>query len=348
MMGPRTGIRFENVALESIRMELPEEIWTSEAIEMRMEAVYRKINVSVGRLELMTGIRERRVWEEPFLPSKEAANVAHKLLTDSALPKEGIDLLIHAGVCRDRLEPATAAYVHQSLSLPQTVQFMDISNACLGFLNAMIVAASMIEGGLIRSALIVTAENSRSLIENTIASISLPGMSRKEMKKYFANLTIGSGAVAALLCHRRFAPDAPRMIGGVIRADSSHNALCEGGSGGGHEMLTDSEALLHAGINLAKATWADFRNLIGWTDEKVDHYICHQVGKMHQNALYDGLKIDRSKDYSTYQTLGNMGSAALPGTLAHAIMNGVLQKGEHSALLGIGSGLSSVMLGIES
>ena len=348
-MDAANGMKFDNVVLESIRLELPDEVWTSESIEERMESVYERMNLSVGRLELMTGIRERRVWGPSFLPSTEAANTAFKLLGDSSIPKENIDLLIHAGVCRDRLEPATAAYVHQLLSLPQTVQFMDISNACLGFLNAMLLASSTIESGMVRSALIVTAESSRSLIENTIESILSPKMSRKEMKMYFANLTIGSGAVAALLCHRKYAPDAPRILGGVVRADSSQNGLCEGGNAGfGYEMLTDSEALLHAGINLAKETWKDFNVLLNWTDRTVDHYICHQVGKMHQKALYEGLSIDRSKDYSTYATVGNMGSAALPGALAQAMQDGVIHKGEHLALLGIGSGLSSVMLGIES
>ena len=348
-MDSANGIKFENVVLESIRLDLPEEIWTSEAIEQRMEAVYGRFKLSVGRLELMTGIRERRVWGNDFLPSREAANVARKLLSRNTLETDLIGLLIHSGVCRDRLEPATAAYVHQLLGLPSTVQFMDVSNACLGFLNGMLIAASMIETRMIRAALIVTAENSRSLIENTVEAVLQPGMSRREMKKYFANLTIGSGAVAALLCHKRYAPQAPRIIGGVVRSDSSHNHLCEGGSNGyGHEMLTDSEALLHAGINLAKAAWDDFKQLLNWNDEHVDRYLCHQVGKMHQNALYEGLEIDRSKDYSTYATLGNMGSAALPGTLAQAFQNKIVSKGEKLALLGIGSGLSSVMLGIES
>lgn len=342
-------MKFENVVLESICLNVPEEIWTSDSIEERMETIYRKFKVSVGRLELMTGIKERRVWAEDFRPSTEASKVAKRLLRQSRVNKSQIDLLIHSGVCRDRLEPATAAYVHQSLNLSNTVQFMDISNACLGFMNAMLIAASMIESGMIRSALIVTAESSRSLINNTISSILNPGMSRKLMKQYFANLTIGSGAVAALLCNRKLAPDAPKIVGGVVCADSSHNHLCEGGSSGdGHEMLTDSEALLHAGINLAKITWQQFKDTMGWDDRGINHYICHQVGKMHQNALYQGLNIDPDKDYSTYQLLGNMGSAALPGTLASAVAGRVLLKGEQTALLGIGSGISSVMIGIKS
>jgi len=341
-------MKFSNVVLESIHLNLPEEIWSSEFIEQQVEDIYRRFRVSVGRLELMTGIRERRVWGEDFLPSIESANAAKALFQKSKITPEQIELLIHSGVCRDKLEPATAAYVHGMLNLGHHVQFLDISNACLGFINAMILSASMIESGQINCALVVTAETSRELIKNTLKSIRTPGLSRKLMKQYFANLTIGSGAVAAILTHRDLAPDSPRIVGAIAGADSSHNTLCEGGSKQGtHEMLTDSEALLHAGIALAKANWDKFQKHLQWTDKDVNHYLCHQVGKMHQSALYEGLNIDKSKDFSIYPTLGNMGSAALPGTLARAWELGQFQRNDKIALLGIGSGISSVMMGLE-
>jgi 3-oxoacyl-[acyl-carrier-protein] synthase-3 len=341
-------MNFRNVVMESIQMALPQEIWTSEAIERRMRAVYDRLRVSVGRLELMTGIRERRVWAEDFLPSVEASSVAARLLQNSRITRDQIGLLIHSGVCRDRLEPATAAYVHRNLGLGGRTQFLDVSNACLGFLNAALMASAMIESCLIPAALIVTAESSRDLINNTVAAIHDPGLSRHKAKHLFANLTIGSGAVAALLCHRDLAPDAPRLVGGVVRSDSSHNALCQGGEGrSGHEMLTDSEALLKAGIALSRDTWSAFQAELQWDEASVDHYICHQVGKMHQQALYEGLGLNPEKDFSTYPTLGNMGSAALPGTLAAAAETGRLCKGNRVALLGIGSGISSIMMGLQ-
>ncbi|MCG8525993.1 MAG: 3-oxoacyl-ACP synthase III [Opitutales bacterium] len=339
---------FNNVVLESIGLHLPEEIRSSESIERAIEGVYRKFKVSVGRLELMTGIRERRIWDVPFVPSQESSQAAKKALGKSKISRDKIGLLVHGGVCRDRLEPATAAYVHGELALSSSVQFIDVSNACLGFVNGMLIAASMIESGTIESALIVTAEGSRELLENTIETINNKPLSRKELKSYFANLTIGSGAVAAVLCSKELSPDSPQLIGGVVGADSNHNELCEGGSNRqGHEMMTDSEALLKAGIGLAKQTWKSFKHVTGWNDPMINHYICHQVGKMHQSALYDALKIDSKKDFSTYPTLGNMGSAALPGTLAKAMEQEIFRKGEKVALLGIGSGISSIMLGLQ-
>ena len=47
----------------------------------------------------------------------------------------------------------------------------DISNACLGFLNGILVASNMIELGQIKTALIVTGENSGPLYHKTIPSL---------------------------------------------------------------------------------------------------------------------------------------------------------------------------------
>ena len=50
---------------------------------------------------------------------------------------------------------------------------------------------------------------------------------------------------------------------------------------------------------------------------------------------------------TTYEFLGNTGSAALPVTLAHLAENKEMNAGDKIALLGIGSGLTSIMLGVE-
>ena len=75
----------------------------------------------------MTGIKERRFWPAGFLPSTGSAEAGRKLIDQENICPNSVDLLIHAAVCRDRLEPATASYVHRLMGLPQSVQIMDVS-----------------------------------------------------------------------------------------------------------------------------------------------------------------------------------------------------------------------------
>ncbi len=343
-------MRFENVAIASLAYVEPPEVVSSEDIEEQLSPLYKRLKLPSGRLELMTGIRERRFWPSGTLASTISAQAGKKALQGWGDSPECIELLIHCGVCRDRMEPSTASYVHGALGLPATTQFFDISNACLGFLNGMITAAGLIECGQIERALVVTGENGKPLLEHTISQLLNSDLTRKTIKPFFANLTIGAGGVAAVLTRKDLAPStAARMRFAVSRSDSSANKLCEGNAAGGDglEMLTDSEALLEAGVALAKTCWSAFCHESGWSAESLDRIICHQVGRQHQRALLEAIGVPVEKDYSTYPRFGNAGSVSCPMTLAHGIENGAVIPGDKVALLGIGSGLSTLMLALE-
>ena len=49
----------------------------------------------------------------------------------------------------------------------------------------------------------------------------------------------------------------------------------------------------------------------------------------------------------TFEFLGNVGTVSLPITAAIASERGFLERGDRVGLLGIGSGLNCVMLGVE-
>ena len=53
-------MRFEDVCLESMAYALPPERWSSEAIEEKLAPLYVRLRLPYDRLEMMTGIKERR------------------------------------------------------------------------------------------------------------------------------------------------------------------------------------------------------------------------------------------------------------------------------------------------
>ncbi|WP_043589390.1 3-oxoacyl-ACP synthase III [Geminisphaera colitermitum] len=350
-------MKFGHTCIETLASALPDEVLTTDAIEERLRPLYERLRLPFGRLELMTGIRERRVWPTGTRPSDASAAAGRAALARSTIRADQIELFIHAAVSRDMLEPATASFAHQKIGLPPTAQVLDISNACLGFLNALTLAAGMIESGQIRCALIVSGENSRPLVDQTLTTLLDPArpLDRNGIKPYFANLTIGSGAVAAIVCHEEMLPPDThphRLLSGVARAATQHSTLCQGDTHGADSlaMQTDSEALLNAGLTLARETWEVFSAasaITDWDAAEADRFICHQVGSTHRRKLYETLGIDLARDFSTFETLGNTGSVALPITLATAIEAGAVREGSKVALLGIGSGLNSLMLALQ-
>jgi 3-oxoacyl-[acyl-carrier-protein] synthase III len=342
-------MKYQNVKIDSFAYELPNKFISSDEIENELAPVYKRLRLPEGRLELQTGIKTRGYWEAGTRPSQIATNAARKLFEKTDIKRDEIDLLIFSSVCRDFLEPSTASVVHHNLELPKSCQNFDLSNACLGVLNAMSLAANMIETGQIRNALIVSGENGGPLLKETIKHLNEnTELTRKSIKKYIASLTIGSAGVALLLSHKDRSNSKHEFLGSSYLADTSTNHLCQGdGNTNTLMMETDSEALLHAGINLATENWEKTKSELDWTNENVDKVICHQVGVAHRNLMLESLKLDRSKDFSTFEKLGNTGSAALPITLMMAHENKFLLEGDKVAGLGIGSGLNSIMVGIK-
>ena len=347
-------MQYRNVCLEAIAYTLPDERVSSAQIEAWLEPLYRRLRLPEGRLELMTGIRERRFWEPGAMPSRKSVETADKAIRQAGLDKALVGALVHGSVCRDFLEPATACGVHHGLGLPAECMVYDVSNACLGLLSGMIQAANMIELGQIRAAVVVGTESSRSLVETTIEKLNTDtSLSRNDVKPAFASLTIGSGSAAVVLVDRELSRTGNRLAGGVARANTDFCHLCQGaesesaGSAPGTLMETDSEALMREGVDTARRAFGEFLDTLGWESRQIDKTFCHQVGRAHQKLLFESLGLDPAIDYTTLELLGNTGSVALPITMAMGIEKGRLEKGDRVALLGIGSGINVVMLGVE-
>ncbi|MDF1577069.1 MAG: 3-oxoacyl-ACP synthase III [Desulfurivibrionaceae bacterium] len=343
-------MKFTRVHLHGFGYELPPRVVTSARLEERLATLYERLKLPPGRLEMMSGIGERRFWNEGARPSDGAVLAGRKAIAAAGIDPAELECLFFTGVSRDMMEPATATFVHRQLGLPEKCLVYDISNACLGFLNGMVTLGGMIELGQIKNGLIVSGETAEELVESTIVNLlNDPTVTRKSIKNSFASLTIGSGAVALVMGDAGGRTSAHKLINATYRAKTSFNDLCQGGqvSASGTLMATDSEELLKRGVETAAETWRDFLTESGWSADSVARFFCHQVGSAHARLLFETLGLDQTRNYETLARLGNVGSVSAPITLAMGIEAGMLKDGGRAAVLGIGSGINCLMLGIE-
>lgn len=346
-------MHYQNVCLEAFGYTLPEEIVTSEEIERRLEPLYRRLRLPEGRLELMSGIRERRFWPRGMLPSEKSVESGERAIQAAGLDRRHVGALIHGSVCRDHLEPATACGVHHRLGLPPECVVYDVSNACLGLMNGILQAANMIELAQIRAALVVGTESSRQLVETTIEALNRDTtLTRSQIKFAVASLTIGSGSCAVLLTDRELSTTGNRLIAAAVRARTQFHQLCQSGQdeavGSGMQPLmdTDAEKLLEEGVATGIETFRDFLRDTTWDVDEIQATFCHQVGSAHRKRMTESLGLDPARDFNTFPWLGNTGSVALPVTMAIGLERGRVRPGDNVALLGIGSGINSLMLGV--
>ena len=343
-------IHYSHVCLDTFGYQLPPKIITSNEIEERLFPLYDRLHLPLGRLELMTGIRERRLWPDGTRPSEAATFAGREVFAGGDIDPLEVECLIFTSVSRDMLEPATASFVHNNLGLSSSCLIFDISNACLGFLDGMVMLANMIELGQVKNGLIVSGETAEELLESTLVSLlEDKTFTRKSIKPAFASLTIGSGSMGLFMRRAEEREKKPLLVCGAWKANTVHSDLCHGGQSGDKTtlMATNSEELLYRGVETALLTWTEVSKKPGWQGTDIDHFFCHQVGSAHAKLLFEELGLVADKNFATLATLGNVGSVSAPITMAMAIEQNVFQPGKKGALLGIGSGINCMMLGVE-
>ena len=305
---------------------------SSAWIDEQLAETYERLGVRPGLLESVAGIKARRWWPEDVTFDDAAARAGALALEQAGVAPGEVDLLISTSVCKHHLEPSIACAVHNRLGLSTNAMNFDLGNACLGFINAMTIASSMIDAGQVKVVLIVDGEGSRQPQTQTIARLQDPSSTVGDVFDQFASLTLGSGAAAMVMGGPR--PGSHQFLGGVTRAATKYHDLCIGDL---DEMRTDTAALLESGLDLAEATFNDAL-AEGWQWSNCDTYILHQVSAVHTTKLCELLSIDSSRVPLTYPDFGNIGPAAVPYTLS--VTADRLSPGDRVLLMGIGSGLN--------
>src|SRR5512136_78964 len=196
-------MKYSKSYISAMGYELAPVVVTSAELEERLEPLYRALHMAPGQLQALTGIRERRWWEPGYPLSHGAIAAGKKALAAPGVSPADIGTLIYAGVCREQFEPATACRVAAGLGIRGDAAVYDISNACLGLLNAILDVANRIELGQIRAGLVVSCESAREINDIMIRRM-LEERSMGHFASSLATLTVGSGAVAVLLTDGSF------------------------------------------------------------------------------------------------------------------------------------------------
>jgi 3-oxoacyl-[acyl-carrier-protein] synthase III len=337
LLNGNTTFRHSNVALLSVvEVTAPNEV-TSDSFDEELASTLEHLHLPKRLLQRVAGVNARRNWDDPHDFIAGAAQAGRDALARSGVPAESIGLMINTSVTRESLEPSVAVSVHHGIGLPTSAMNFDIANACLGFVNGMTLAATMIDSGQIDYALIVAGEDASRVQRATINRLSRDGITREEYLNEFASLTLGSGAAGAVLGRADRHPEGHRILGGVTRAATWNHGLCVGDHNG---MFTDTQGLLSNGMELVTAAWHEAQ-ANGWDWSDMDRYVTHQVSNVHSNAISRAVDLDPAKMPKTYPVLGNVGPASLPITLAREVDS--LSAGDRVLAMGVGSGLNTAM-----
>lgn len=338
-------MHYHNVCIEGLGYVLPDKKISSAWIEEQIAPVYEALGLQVGFLEQLTGVRERRWWEEGVEFSDAAAMAAEDALTKTGIDRSRIGIVVNTSVCRDYVEPSTACIVHSKLGLGSNALNFDVGNACLGFLDGITVVANMIELGQIDTGLVVAGECSYEVTMATIDFLLNQPPSIKLCAERMVAFTFGSGGVAMILTSKAASRTGKRLLGGYTYAATQHHALCVGQR---TWLKIRAKKMLEEGLDPLARAWEGFLKEMNWDVESIGRIFTHQVSSAHRTLGGQVLGMSLlEKDYPTLRELGNIGAVSSPLCMAMGLEAGVIKEGDRVCLMGMGSGINCTFMGIQ-
>lgn len=328
--------------IQSLASVLPKTKLTSEELEKQITQGSSRILLPEGIIEILTGVKERRVAEASVNASDLATEAAKKALKTANLKVKDIDCLIFAAASGDIMEPATANIVQENLKLECPV--FDVKNACNSFMNGIEVAESLITSLKYKRILIVNGEVPSRAIRKTVEG-------RDQLRKAFAGYTLGDAGAAMIL----EPSDGKRGI--LCSQFKSYGKHWRQSTvlGGGTRFPRDPDKGYFEGetaglkdifIEIGPEQIYETLEKVGWSLEELDKIVVHQVSLKTFDLLVKEAKLPREKLVIVLPELGNMVSASIPVALDQAQQRGELHRGDKILLLGLAAGISIATMAV--
>ncbi|MCL6588836.1 MAG: hypothetical protein K6U80_02680 [Firmicutes bacterium] len=319
--------------ISSISYYLPEhEVTNDELLRLIIANSKTAVDVDALKKKLLLNKAKTRYFKAPDETSLDMAETAVKRCLEKAdLKAEEVDLLLFTSMERMYIEPPMSVLLQNRLRTKANA--FDVTNACLGFLNAMELANLYIEAQKYRNILIVSAEIGSQWIPWDKFSID------KELTGFSA-LTVSDAAVAMLL-----QPGGAEQNFKIFdfKTFGEYNDLCQikvGKDQDSLKLLVKSKKLAMVAIELMSDFIPQFLHKSQEYLGTLDMWFLHQVTgdpKKFCGALEDELY---NLSYHTFSEVGNTGSASIPLGMALAEEKNLLKRGDKIALIVGASGFS--------
>lgn len=291
-----------------------------------------------------TGIAKHRNSPDDICSSDLCLNAAEQLIEDLAWDKKEIEALVFVSQTPDFYNvPATSCLLQERLGLSSNCYTLDITLGCSGWVYAMSVISSLMQGGSIKKGLLLAGDTPTKfcskddkstfpLFGDAGTATALEYSERAEPIR-FALQTDGSGYNAIII------------NAGGYRVPVSMDSLEMKDHGEG-KMRCDlnvemaGEDVFMFGISKAPKVIKSLSEKYGIDLSAIDLFTFHQANLFMNEKIRNKLKIDEAKVPYSIQEYGNTSCASIPLTLvtrrAEQLKAGKIQ---HIAC-GFGVGLS--------
>lgn len=280
------------------------------------EEVDRAFGMPAGKLRSRAGIESLAYAAEDENELALGAKAAGEALRAASCGAQELDWIIATSETHHDY-PALAAQLHSRLLARENCGALDVGGACLGLLNALAVAQSLIGSGAARTIAVVTADvHNRVLTPERVAG-------------EFGGL-FGDGASAFLLRGEEESPAGSRYRFGdfLFGCAGQYAAAIQVAAriGGGLDVQFDGEALSRAAITRLEKVITAVETRSGIPRTSVGGFATHQPNPRLLTLLAKQCGVSADAFPPICRTAGNLGSSMCGAALHAALQNQAKSK----------------------
>ena len=268
-----------------------------------------------------------------------SVEACEKALANANINIKNIDCIVSASAVGIQPIPCSAALIHEKIAKGTDIPALDINTTCTSFITALDTMSYLVEAGRYKRILIVSGD---------VASIAL-NPKQKESFELFSDSIVA--------CVIEKTDEEIGIIDSLQKTwtEGAHSTEIRGGLTNYHpkyfsedtkeEYMFDMNGknILALSLKEIPKMFEEFlkKNNIKISD--IDMVIPHQAS-IAMPLIMQKLGFDKNKFIDEVKDFGNMVSASVPLTLAHALENKKIKKGDLIFLIGTAAGLTTNMM----
>ena len=268
-----------------------------------------------------------------------SVEACEKALANANINIKNIDCIVSASAVGIQPIPCSAALIHEKIAKGTDIPALDINTTCTSFITALDTMSYLVEAGRYKRILIVSGD---------VASLAL-NPKQKESFELFSDSIVA--------CVIEKTDEEIGIIDSLQKTwtEGAHSTEIRGGLTNYHpkyfsedtkeEYMFDMNGknILALSLKEIPKMFEEFlkKNNIKISD--IDMVIPHQAS-IAMPLIMQKLGFDKNKFIDEVKDFGNMVSASVPLTLAHALENKKIKKGDLIFLIGTDAGLTTNMM----
>ncbi len=288
-------------------------------------------------IEEKTGIRQRHIAAREETASDLAVKAAQKLFETESIQAESIDFLLLCTQTPDYPLPTTACLIQDRLGLKTGCGALDFNLGCSGYVYGLALADGLIQSGVAKNILLLTAETYSKYIDEDDRSL---------------RTIFGDGATATLVNRsenqtlRGFQFGSDGSGGDMLLVTDGGQRLPEDAVQPRHRkrwksrLYMDGPSLINFTVEAIPRLVNEILAANEITESEIDKYLMHQATWKMLDQLRTRMEISAERLPIDLADIGNTVSCTLPILIDRLRKRGEIDAESLNMLVGFGVGLS--------